>query len=190
MWADVQRNGRPAEYRWCPVRNFRNVIPCATPQSLADARFCCTVQSRCQYRRTQDLKNAKWILHVARGATGGLRGTGNQSGRLCPRPQSGNLGSFRRGWPGDRRQIHFASSFAITCRNNVLTINALRDAGLQRQGKHAYCCTLFIVCPSLFSGISVCSLMSQRHLVSCCIADRVVKLPVIYVGGKLPVTYR
>jgi len=26
MWADAQRDGRPAEYRWCPLRKFRNSI--------------------------------------------------------------------------------------------------------------------------------------------------------------------
>jgi len=36
MWADVQRDGRPAEYRWCPLRKFRNSILCTTPQCLAD----------------------------------------------------------------------------------------------------------------------------------------------------------
>ena len=36
MWADAQRDGRPAEYRWRPVRKFRNSIPCTMPQSLAD----------------------------------------------------------------------------------------------------------------------------------------------------------
>jgi len=36
MWADAQRDGRPAEYRWRPLRKFRNSIPCTTPQSLAD----------------------------------------------------------------------------------------------------------------------------------------------------------
>jgi len=38
MWADAQRDGRPAEYRWRPLREFGNSIPCTTPQSLADAR--------------------------------------------------------------------------------------------------------------------------------------------------------
>ena len=28
MWADAQRDGRPAEYRWRPLRKFRNFIPC------------------------------------------------------------------------------------------------------------------------------------------------------------------
>jgi len=40
MWTDAQRDGRPAEYRWRPLqkfREFRNSIPCTTPQSLADA---------------------------------------------------------------------------------------------------------------------------------------------------------
>jgi len=39
MWADAQCDGRPAEYRWCRLRKFRNSIPCTKPQSLADA--CC-----------------------------------------------------------------------------------------------------------------------------------------------------
>ena len=26
MWADAQRDGRPAEYRWRPLRKFRNSI--------------------------------------------------------------------------------------------------------------------------------------------------------------------
>jgi len=37
MWADAQRDGRPDKYRWRPLRNFRNSIPCSTPQSLAEA---------------------------------------------------------------------------------------------------------------------------------------------------------
>jgi len=36
MWADILRDGRPAEYRWRPLRQFRNSTPCTTPQSLAD----------------------------------------------------------------------------------------------------------------------------------------------------------
>jgi len=39
MWADAQRDVRPAEYLWRPLRKFRNSIPCTTPQSLADARM-------------------------------------------------------------------------------------------------------------------------------------------------------
>ena len=37
MWADAQRDGRPAEYRWRPLRKFCNSIPCMTPQTFADA---------------------------------------------------------------------------------------------------------------------------------------------------------
>jgi len=29
MWADAQRDGRPAEYRWRYLRKFRNSIPVA-----------------------------------------------------------------------------------------------------------------------------------------------------------------
>ena len=25
MWADAQRNGRPAEYRWCPLQKFQRL---------------------------------------------------------------------------------------------------------------------------------------------------------------------
>jgi len=39
MRADAQRDGRPAEYRRRPLRQFRNSIPCTTPQLMADA--CC-----------------------------------------------------------------------------------------------------------------------------------------------------
>ena len=35
--ADAQRDDRPGEYRWCPLRKFRDFIPCTTPQTLADA---------------------------------------------------------------------------------------------------------------------------------------------------------
>jgi len=36
MWADAQRDGRPAEYGWRFLQKFRNSIPCTMPQSLAD----------------------------------------------------------------------------------------------------------------------------------------------------------
>jgi len=36
MWADAQRDGRPAECRWRRLQKFHNSIPCTTPQSLAD----------------------------------------------------------------------------------------------------------------------------------------------------------
>jgi len=38
MWADAQRDGRPAEYRWRPLQKLRDSIPCTMAQSLADAR--------------------------------------------------------------------------------------------------------------------------------------------------------
>jgi len=65
MWADAQGDGLPAEYRWRPLQNFRNSIPCTTLQSLADADCLSAVQKRCQYRRTQVL-DTKWSLHVAK----------------------------------------------------------------------------------------------------------------------------
>jgi len=44
MWADVQRDGRPAEYRWFPLRKFHNSILCTMPQTLAvtSARVLCS----------------------------------------------------------------------------------------------------------------------------------------------------
>ena len=36
IWADVQRDGSPGEYRWRPVRKFHNSILRTTLQSLAD----------------------------------------------------------------------------------------------------------------------------------------------------------
>ena len=36
MWADAQRDGRPAEYGWWAL--------CSTPQSLADAQYWSAVQ--------------------------------------------------------------------------------------------------------------------------------------------------
>jgi len=40
MWANAQRDGRPAEYRWRPLFNAL----CSTPQSLADAQYWNAVQ--------------------------------------------------------------------------------------------------------------------------------------------------
>jgi len=65
MWADAQRDGCPAEYRWCPLRKFRNSIPCTMPQALADACCWSAMQWHCQYMRTQDL-DVTWILHQAK----------------------------------------------------------------------------------------------------------------------------
>jgi len=46
MWADAQRDGRPAEVhrRDRPLRKFRNSIPSTTPQSVADGRCSSAVQ--------------------------------------------------------------------------------------------------------------------------------------------------
>jgi len=44
MWADAQRDSFHAEYRWRPLRKFRNSIPCTTPQTLDDAHCSSAVQ--------------------------------------------------------------------------------------------------------------------------------------------------
>jgi len=46
MWANAQRDGRPAEYRWCPQRKFCDFIACTTPKNLADGRCSSAVQQR------------------------------------------------------------------------------------------------------------------------------------------------
>jgi len=126
----------------------------------------CTMRRICN-RRTG-------FVAVPQNPGAALRGLGGH----CPPvgevvPPSGNLGSFRRGWPDGpegedrtKKSLHFVvcdyfTTATFTYTNNILTINALRYAGLQRQSKHAYCSTLFIVCPLLFP---VRSLISQRHL--------------------------
>jgi len=45
MWADAQRDGRPAEYKWHPLRKFRNSISCTMPKRSADARCWSAVQT-------------------------------------------------------------------------------------------------------------------------------------------------
>jgi len=54
MWAVAQRDGRRAEYRWRPLRKFRNSIPCGTPQTLDDgsARVPCSNAANLGERKT------------------------------------------------------------------------------------------------------------------------------------------
>jgi len=44
MWATAQCDGRPAEYRWRPLRKFRNSIPYTMLHSLVEARCWSAVQ--------------------------------------------------------------------------------------------------------------------------------------------------
>ena len=55
-WAEVQRDDRPAEYRWRPLLNVAKF-------GCRPLLECRAVQQRWQYRRAQDL-DAKWILHL------------------------------------------------------------------------------------------------------------------------------
>jgi len=45
MWADAQRDGRPAEYRWRPLRQFRNSIawPGLTPRTYTTGPFLLSI---------------------------------------------------------------------------------------------------------------------------------------------------
>ena len=54
MLADAQRDGSPAEYRWRPLRKFRNFIPCTMPQSLTDsaAGVSCSNAANIEERKT------------------------------------------------------------------------------------------------------------------------------------------
>ena len=56
MWANAQRHGRPAKYRWRPLLNTTKFVW---------RHYASAVQQRCLYRRAQDL-DAKWILHLAK----------------------------------------------------------------------------------------------------------------------------
>jgi len=44
MWANAQRDGHPAEYRWRPLQNVCNFIAGTTMQTLADAYCSSAVQ--------------------------------------------------------------------------------------------------------------------------------------------------
>ena len=46
MWANAQRDGRPAEYRWRRLFNAAN---------LADAHYYSAVQARCQYAKPVEI---------------------------------------------------------------------------------------------------------------------------------------
>ena len=54
MWADDQRDGLPVKYRWHPLQNFGNSIPCITPQTLANAiaRVPCSNAANIRERKT------------------------------------------------------------------------------------------------------------------------------------------
>jgi len=51
MRADAQRDDRPAEYRWLPLRKFRHSIACSTPQIFA-ARVPCSIAANIGERKT------------------------------------------------------------------------------------------------------------------------------------------
>jgi len=115
MWANAQRDGRPAKYRWRPSRKFFNSIPCTTPQSFAVARCWSAVQSRCQYRRTQDL-DVKSVLHRA------LFCRGKSSRQCIYNVPAQEMAKHRAkfGWPPERRR----------CSNESKTRNLLKFAGV------------------------------------------------------------
>ena len=114
MWADAQRDGRPAEYRWRRLQKFLNSIPCTTPQSLADARYC-------QYMRTQDL-NAKCILHVAK----------FRQGAKAPKMyiQCTSQGDGQRSC-----KVWLASDERRRCSNEGKTRNPMKFAGVPQTDK-------------------------------------------------------
>jgi len=58
MWANAQRDGRPAEYRWRPVLNAAKF----GSRPLLDCR---AVTLPIGQRKTW-LEDAKWILHLAK----------------------------------------------------------------------------------------------------------------------------
>jgi len=55
MWADAQCDGLPAEYRWHPLRKFRNSIPCIPRHQVwltAAARVPCSNATNIGERKT------------------------------------------------------------------------------------------------------------------------------------------
>jgi len=55
MWADAQRDGRPAEYRWRPLRKFRNSTSCIQRRKLSltpTARVLCSNATNIAERKT------------------------------------------------------------------------------------------------------------------------------------------
>jgi len=48
MWANAQRDGRPAKYRWHPLFNAK---------SLADTQYLTAVQQRCQYTKAIEISS-------------------------------------------------------------------------------------------------------------------------------------
>jgi len=60
MWANVKRDGRPAEYRWRPLLN-------AAKFGSRPLLYCRVVYINATNRREQDLEeDAKWILHLVK----------------------------------------------------------------------------------------------------------------------------
>jgi len=53
MWADAQRDGRPTEYRWRPLRKFRVfLVPSHKVWLTADARVPCSNAANIGERKT------------------------------------------------------------------------------------------------------------------------------------------
>jgi len=55
MWAEAQRDGRPAGYRWRPLRKFRNSIPCVPRRRLwltPTTRLPCSNAANIEERKT------------------------------------------------------------------------------------------------------------------------------------------
>ena len=107
MWADAQRDGRPAEYRWRPLRKFRNSIPCkVVPRRkhwlTPTARVPCINSARrtqdwtqswfCSWQnsvRGQDCKSPRkciYIVYIGVNATGD---TGDASPAIFGQPRAG-----------------------------------------------------------------------------------------------------
>jgi len=125
MWADAQRDGRPAEYRWRPLRKFCISIPCTTRHT---AKFgwhplleCCAV--RCQYNRVQDL-DVKWILHRAKFHQGAGAGA-PKNVYIVYQPGDGQT-SFK---------VWLVSGERCRCSNEGKTRNQLKFAGVPQTGK-------------------------------------------------------
>ena len=112
MWADVQRDGRPDEYRWRPLCKFRNSIPCTTPQSLAEAR--CWSNENARLGRKMNFARGKIL---SRGES----------------PQ--NVYKSVPAQETTKNRAKLASSERRRCSNEAKTRNWLKFAGMPQTGK-------------------------------------------------------
>jgi len=124
MWADAQRDGRPAEYRWRRLRKFRNSTPWTTPQSLADAGCWSAVHAVALLIYENARLGRK--VNFARGEIpAGGKSPQNVYIYSVPAQRRANIVQSSVGLYGERRR----------CSNEAKTRKPLTFAGVSQTGK-------------------------------------------------------